>query len=50
MEPVKLKLAWSYMSLFVGFCLMFVVNLELLLQMLVKILGGSNVIRPIEGE
>ena len=50
MESVKLKLAWAYMSLFVGFCLMLVVNLELLLRMLVTFFGGGDALRPIECE
>lgn len=50
LESVKLKLAWAYMSLFVGFCLMLVVNLELLLRMLVTFFGGGDAMRPLECE
>lgn len=50
MKAVKIKLAWAYMSLFVGFCLMFAVNVELLLRGLVTLLGGGAYLRPLQPE
>ena len=42
-----MKLAGSYMSLFVGFCLMSLVNLELLLRTAISIFGGESQLKPI---
>ena len=47
MKALKMKLAWSYMSLFVGFCLMSLVNLELLLRSTICIFGGESELKPI---
>ena len=47
MKAIKMKLAWSYMSLFVGFCLMSLVNLELLLRTAISIFGGESQLKPI---
>ena len=47
MKAIKMKLAWSYMSLFVGFCLMSFVNLELLLRTAISIFGGESQLKPI---
>ena len=47
MKAIKMKLAWSYMSLFVGFCLMSLVNLELLLRTAISIFGGESHLKPI---
>ena len=49
MKAQKLKLAWMYMSLFTGVCLMIVVNVELILRSLVSFLGGDNHLRPVSG-
>ena len=48
MKAIKMKLAWSYMSLFVGFCLMSLVNLELLLRTAISIFGGESQLKPIK--
>ncbi|MBL6622566.1 MAG: TRAP transporter small permease [Alphaproteobacteria bacterium] len=48
MKAVKIKLAWAYMSLFVGFCLMVLVNLELLLRMAVTLAGKEAALKPIK--
>jgi TRAP-type C4-dicarboxylate transport system permease small subunit len=48
MKAVKIKLAWAYMSLFVGFCLMALVNLELLLRMAVTLAGKEAALKPIK--
>ncbi len=50
MKAVKIKLAWSYMSLFVGYCLMFLVNLELVMRILITLLGGSTYLKPLQIE
>jgi TRAP-type C4-dicarboxylate transport system permease small subunit len=47
MKIVKVKLAWMYMSLFVGVVLMTLVTVELLLRQIVRLLGGENELRPI---
>ncbi|MBL55407.1 MAG: C4-dicarboxylate ABC transporter permease [SAR116 cluster bacterium] len=47
MKATKMKLAWSYMSLFVGFCLMLLVNLELLLRTAIGMFGGETLLKPI---
>ena len=49
-KAVKIKLAWSYMSLFVGYCLMFLVNLELVMRMVITLLGGSEHLKPLQTE
>jgi len=50
MKAVKIKLAWSYMSLFVGYCLMFLVNLELVMRVFITLLGGSAYLKPLQTE
>lgn len=50
MKAIKIKLAWSYMSLFVGYCLMFLVNLELVIRVFITILGGSAHLKPLQTE
>lgn len=48
MKAVKIKLAWAYMSLFAGVCLMTLVNLELLLRMAVTLAGKEAALKPIK--
>lgn len=43
----KLKLAWMYASLFVGFVLLTIVNIELLLRSLITLLGGGAGLKPL---
>ena len=50
MKAVKIKLAWSYMSLFVGCCLMFLVNLELVMRAFITLLGGGAYLKPLQIE
>ena len=50
MKAVKIKLAWSYMSLFIGYCLMFLVNLELVMRIFITLLGGSASLKPLQTE
>ena len=47
MKSVKIKLAWMYMSLFTGVCLMILVNVELILRALVTSFGGGDRLRPV---
>ncbi|MEC7212122.1 MAG: TRAP transporter small permease, partial [Pseudomonadota bacterium] len=47
MKSVKIKLAWMYMSMFTGVCLMVLVNVELILRSLVSALGGADRLRPL---
>jgi len=49
MKSFKIKLAWMYMSLFTGVCLMILVNVELILRTLVTSLGGADRLRPVPG-
>lgn len=39
---VRVKLAWMYMSLFVGLVLLLMVNVELILRCLVRLFGGED--------
>ncbi|MDU8909831.1 TRAP transporter small permease [Aestuariicoccus sp. MJ-SS9] len=43
----KIKLAWMYLSLYVGLILLLVVNIELILRSLVTMLGGEDRLRPL---
>lgn len=49
MKTVKVKLAWMYMSLFVGLILLISVNIELILRKLITLLGAGAALRPIPG-
>jgi len=44
---VKLKLAWMYMSLWVGIILLTLVNIELLLRSVIGLLGGGDRLGPL---
>ncbi|MFZ7091624.1 TRAP transporter small permease [Primorskyibacter sp. 2E233] len=43
----KIKLAWMYMSLYVGLWLLLMVNAELVLRALVSLFGGEDRLRPL---
>lgn len=43
----KLKLAWMYMSLYVGLILLLAVNAELILRSLITLMGGEDKLRPL---
>lgn len=47
MGVVRVKLAWMYMSIFVGFVLLSLVNLELILRSLITLLGAPQSLTPI---
>ena len=42
LESVRLKLAWMYMAVLVGVILLLVVNIELILRQIVKIMGARD--------
>ncbi|WBU57856.1 TRAP transporter small permease [Paracoccus sediminicola] len=47
MEPVRIKLAWMYMSIFIGFVLLSLVNIELILRSVATIFGHDDALTPI---
>lgn len=49
METIRIKLAWMYMSLFVGIVLLTIVNLELLIRALITVGGRGDELAPISG-
>lgn len=46
-ENVKFKNSWSFASLFVGFCVMALVNVELILCQIITLLGGHARLKPL---
>ncbi|WP_136439778.1 TRAP transporter small permease [Pacificoceanicola onchidii] len=46
----KIKLAWMYMSLYVGLWLLLMVNIELVLRALIELFGGKDRLRPLIDE
>lgn len=42
LESVRLKLAWMYMAVLVGVILLLIVNIELILRQIVKIMGAED--------
>lgn len=49
LQAVRIKLAWMYMSIFAGFVLLTVVNIELILRALLRLLGHEDDLAPIPG-
>ncbi|WCR05089.1 TRAP transporter small permease [Paracoccus saliphilus] len=49
LQAVRIKLAWMYMSIFAGFVLLTVVNIELILRALLRLLGHEDNLAPIPG-
>lgn len=47
-ERVKFRNNWAYMSLFVGFVLLTLVNIELILRQIITLLGGGETLTPLE--
>ena len=47
MKPVKIKLAWSFLSLYVGVWLMIIVSVELILREIITILGSGDKVHDI---
>ncbi|WP_208351003.1 TRAP transporter small permease [Pseudaestuariivita rosea] len=46
-ESLRFRNWWAFLSLFIGFCLMFIVNLELILRQIITILGGQDRLKPL---
>ncbi|MFP7571855.1 TRAP transporter small permease [Marivita sp. S2033] len=46
MVGFKIKLAWMYMSLYVGLILLAIVNVELILRTVISLFGGEDRLRP----
>lgn len=46
--PVRIKLAWMYMSLVTGLILMTIVNVELMLRQVAALIGGEDRLKPLE--
>ncbi|MGR3435328.1 MAG: TRAP transporter small permease [Shimia sp.] len=46
-ERIRFKNAWSFASLFVGFCLLALVNVELILRQLIRLAGGGDRLTPL---
>ena len=46
-ENIRFKNAWAFASLFVGFVLLTVVNIELILRQLITALGGGLRLKPL---
>ncbi|MGR3469104.1 MAG: TRAP transporter small permease [Shimia sp.] len=47
-ERLKFRNAWMFSSLFVGFCLLTLVNIELILRQLIRLAGQGDRLRPLE--
>ncbi|MGB1236219.1 MAG: hypothetical protein ACPG5U_10850 [Planktomarina sp.] len=50
MKDFQVRNWHAFASLFLGFCMMFLINIELILRHLVRMLGGEERLRPIEGQ
>ena len=46
MPAIRVKLAWMYMSIFVGFALLMAVNVELILRSMIQLGGGGDRLSP----
>ncbi len=46
-ERVRFKNAWAYASLFVGFTMLTLVNIELILRQLITLFGGALRLKPL---
>ena len=48
MPAIRVKLAWMYMSIFLGFALLMAVNIELILRSLIQLGGRGDRLTPIQ--
>ena len=48
MTAIRVKLAWMYMSIFLGFALLMAVNIELILRSLIQLGGRGDRLTPIQ--
>jgi TRAP-type C4-dicarboxylate transport system permease small subunit len=46
----KVKLAWMYMSIWIGFIWLTIVNIELILRSLITMMGGGERLKPLFAE
>ncbi len=46
-EPIRFRNSWAYASLFVGFVLLTIVNIELMLRQIITLLGGEDRLPPL---
>ncbi len=46
-ESFKLERKWAYMSIFLGFVFLTIVNIELILRSVVSLLGGHDRLKPL---
>ena len=47
LKAMKIKLAWMYLSLFTGACLMLAVNVELILRQVITLANQADKLRPL---
>ena len=47
LKAIKIKLAWMYLSLFTGACLMLAVNVELILRQVITLANQADKLRPL---
>lgn len=47
-KAVKFKNSWMFASLFVGFCLLILVNIELILRQIITLMGGGDRLKQLE--
>jgi TRAP-type C4-dicarboxylate transport system permease small subunit len=48
-ETLRIKLAWMYLSVYVGAALLTLVNLELILRQIISLMGGGDRLPPLDG-
>jgi len=46
-EAIRFRNSWAYLSLFVGFVALTIVNFELMLRQIITLLGGQDDLRPL---
>ncbi|WP_224824454.1 TRAP transporter small permease [Cognatishimia sp. MH4019] len=46
-EAIRFRNSWAYASLFVGFVLLTIVNIELMLRQIITLLGGEDRLQPL---
>ena len=46
-EAIRFRNSWAYMSLFVGFAMLKIVNVELMLRQIITLIGGEKRLKPL---
>jgi len=46
-EAIRFRNSWAYLSLFVGFVALTIVNFELMIRQIITLLGGQDDLRPL---